>query len=102
MSDYMKVLMLSMLVPLVFSFWPPLKFYRSIRNLLYSLATVLVIFGAWDVFATYRGHWYFNPKYVYRFRIINLPLEEVLFFIVIPFCCIFTWEVIKFIKREVR
>jgi lycopene cyclase domain-containing protein len=61
---------------------------------------ILLIFGGWDVFATCRGHWYFNPTGVYDMRVINLPLEEVLFFIFIPFCCIFTWEAIRYIEKK--
>lgn len=98
----MTVLILSAFVPLVASFWPSLKFYRNIRSLLISIALIVIGFGTWDVFATYRGHWYFNPAGVWRLRIINLPVEEVLFFVVIPFCCIFTWEVINYISKRLR
>lgn len=98
MSRYMAVLILSVLLPFVLSFWLPLKFYRNIRALFISILLIIVIFGGWDILATFRGHWYFNPQYVWKFRIVNLPLEEVLFFVVIPFCCIFTWEAFKFIK----
>ena len=99
MSSYMFVLIIALSVPLVVSFWPPLKFYRYPKALALSIFFVFFLFGAWDVFATWRGHWTFNPQGVWRMRIFLLPLEEVLFFIVIPFCCIFTWETIKFISR---
>jgi len=102
MSSYAAVLILSVAVPFVFSFWPKLKFYRNIRSLVISISLVLIIFGGWDIFATYRGHWYFNPQGVGSIRIVNLPLEEMLFFVVIPFCCIFTWEVLKFIKDKIK
>ncbi|MDD5108182.1 MAG: lycopene cyclase domain-containing protein [Candidatus Omnitrophica bacterium] len=97
MSEYMVVLILSIVVPFLLSFWPGLKFYRNIRSLFISVFLIVIIFGSWDIFATYRGHWYFNPRGVWGFRVINLPLEEVLFFVVIPFCCIFTWEAIKYL-----
>ncbi len=67
-----------------------------------SIGLIVVIFGAWDVFATYRGHWHFNPDGVWSPKIINLPIEEVLFFVVIPFCCIFTWEAINYIKDRMK
>lgn len=98
MSKYMAVLLLSVSVPFVLSFYPALKIYHNIRALLISIGLILVIFGTWDIFATARGHWYFNEDGVWGLRVINLPLEEVLFFVVIPFCCIFTWEVIKYFK----
>ena len=102
MSKYMAVLVFSGIVPFVLSFWPGLRFYRNWRSLLLSILLILLFFGAWDVFATWRGHWHFNPQGVGNIKIINLPLEEVLFFIVIPFCCIFTWEAIKYLKARIR
>jgi lycopene cyclase domain-containing protein len=102
MSKYMAALVLSGIVPFVLSFWPGLKFYRNWRSLLLSILLILFIFGAWDVFATGRGHWSFNPQGVGNIKIVNLPLEEVLFFVVIPFCCIFTWEAINYIKARIK
>lgn len=102
MSPYITVLILSGSVPFFLSFWPQLKFYRNLSSLICSISLILIIFGTWDVVAVYRGHWSFNPEDVWALRIINLPLEEVLFFVVIPFCCIFTWEVIKYMKARFK
>ncbi len=49
----------------------------------------------WDVWATYNKHWSFNAKYHSNIFIYNLPLEEVLFFVVIPFCIIFVWSLLR-------
>ena len=100
MSEYMIVLLVSGIIPLILSFYPPLGFYRRPRALSLSIVVVTVAFGGWDVVATWRGHWRFHPAKVFPVRIINLPLEEVLFFIVITFCCIFTWEVVKFFRYK--
>jgi len=100
MSHYAMLLLVSGIAPLVLSFWPALKFYRHKLSLVFSIGLVTLIFGAWDVFAVSRGHWHFNPQAVWPARILNLPVEEVLFFVVIPFCCIFTWEALLFIKER--
>lgn len=100
MSKYMLVLIFSVSVPFILSFWPALRFYKYLKALFYSISCIVVIFGAWDVFATWRGHWSFNPSGVWDLRILNLPIEEWLFFVVIPFCCIFTWEAFKYIKSR--
>lgn len=102
MSQYLLVLLISGAVPFFLSFYPPLKFYRKPRALVSAVAAPLIVFGAWDVFAVWRGHWHFRKEAVFPARIINLPVEEVLFFVVIPFCCIFTWEVLLFFKKKVR
>ena len=100
MPTYMLVLAISVFFPLVFSFYPPLKFWRNSRALALTIILLVVIFGSWDMFAVWRGHWYFNPRGIYGFKIINLPVEEWLFFVIIPFCCIFTWEAIRFIMKK--
>lgn len=102
MSRYTIILLLSVTIPFFLSFWPGLKFYRKPTALILSISLILIIFGGWDIFATWRGHWSFNPEGVLRFRIVNLPVEEVLFFVIIPFCCLFTWETIKYIKGKIK
>ena len=102
MSAYMRLLLLAGFIPFVLSFYPPLRIYRHFHALERSILLILFIFGGWDVFATWRGHWNFDPESVWPFRIFNLPVEEVLFFMIIPFCCIFTWEVINFLRKAKR
>ena len=102
MSRYMTALILSAALPFALSFWPGLKFYRNIKALGLSIGLIVLIFGGWDVWATWRGHWHFHPSGVWPARIINLPVEEVLFFVVIPFCCIFTWEAINYLGKKLK
>ncbi len=55
-----------------------------------------VIYIVWDVFFTAINVWGFNEiYYVQQLKIYNLPLEEVLFFFVVPYCCMFIYECIK-------
>ena len=46
----------------------------------------------WDIWFTQKGVWSFNDNYISGIKIFNLPLEEVLFFFVVPFCCVFIYE----------
>lgn len=50
----------------------------------------MVVFIPWDVIFTINGIWGFNPDYFLNTKILSLPLEEWLFFICIPFACVFT------------
>lgn len=102
MSEYGWILLFSLSLPLILSFYPPLKFYSNLKALFLAVLWVLIIFGGWDVWATYRGHWSFNPDSIWGIKLLNLPLEEVAFFIVIPFCCIFSWEVALFFKKKLK
>jgi lycopene cyclase domain-containing protein len=100
MSLYLKILIFAGAVPFILSFYPPLKFYRRPLALLASIGSVLIVFGLWDILATLNQHWYFVAKGIYGIYFLALPLEEWLFFIVITFCCLFTWEVIKYFWKE--
>ena len=99
MSFYLYLNILIIIFPLIFSFENRMvKFYRKIKPLIVSLIVVGIFFIGWDVFATYRGHWSFNPLYVSEIKIFNLPLEEILFFITVPYSCLFVFDsVIHFI-----
>lgn len=60
-----------------------------------STTITAIVFILWDIWFTKAGVWNFNPKYFLGIRIFQLPVEEVLFFFIIPFACIFIYEVSK-------
>ena len=54
---------------------------------------VVVAFSAWDIVGIWRGHWSYNPLYVTGIDLpLRMPLEELVFFVVIPICGLLTWE----------
>lgn len=58
-------------------------------------------FIIWDVIFTINGVWGFNPDYLVGLDILHLPIEEWLFFITIPYACLFIYEVQKrFVKED--
>jgi len=65
-----------------------------------AVLTSGLIFISWDVFVTWRGHWYFNPDYTLGIKIINLPFEEILFFICIPFSSLYLFEVLNYLIKD--
>jgi len=93
MSFYLFLNAIILAFPLIFSFerrW--IKFYKKLKPLLVSLFVVGIFFISWDVFATSRGHWSFNPAYVNDIKLLGLPLEEILFFVTVPYSCLFVFE----------
>ena len=80
----------SIAVPLLYSFHPKLQLYKKFHWLLLSLMLTMGVFIPWDVIFTIHGVWGFNSDYFLGFKILSLPLEEWLFFICIPFACVFT------------
>lgn len=99
-SEYLLVLAATVFFPLLLSFDRNIALYRQWRALLLSIAAVLLLFGAWDIVAVQRGHWSFNPAYILGAYFQQLPIEEWLFFIVLPFVTIFTWESVKYFHRR--
>lgn len=80
----------SFIIPFLFSFHPRLKFYRKWRSLFVGIAVMMLIFIPWDILFTAHGVWGFNQDYLSGIAFFGLPIEEWLFFICIPYACIFT------------
>ncbi len=91
MSFYLYLNLAIIAFPLIFSFERRIKFYTKIKPLASALFLVGIFYIAWDVFATYRGHWSFNPTYVNQTEFLGLPLEEILFFVTVPYSCLFVY-----------
>ena len=74
--------------------------YRRWRRLLLTLAPVLVVFVAWDVYAIARHQWTFDPRRTTGIVLPGrLPVEELLFFVVIPICAVLSFEAVRRVRR---
>jgi lycopene cyclase domain-containing protein len=91
-GTYLLVNFFTVIIPVIFSFHPKLKFYKQWKAFFLSNVAVTAIFVAWDSYFTHLQVWGFNPRYVSAIYFFNLPLEEILFFICIPFACVFTYH----------
>ena len=80
----------SISVPFLYSFHPKLKLHKQFHWLFLSMILTMMVFIPWDVVFTRHEIWGFNPDYFLDTKILSLPLEEWLFFICIPFACVFT------------
>lgn len=88
---YLAVDLLAIGVPLIASFHPRVKFYRHFPVVLVSILFAALPFIPADHLFTHLKIWGFNPAYTTGIYIGNLPLEEYLFFLCIPFSCLFTF-----------
>lgn len=76
------------------------RVYSRWRRLLLALAPVVVVFCLWDLYAIASGHWTFDPDRTTGVVLPGgLPLDEVLFFVVVPIASILTLEAVRSVKR---
>lgn len=59
---------------------------------IFIAAAPFIIF---DIVAVLRRYWRFDAQYITGIKIINLPVEEYLFFILIPQSCLLIWIALK-------
>lgn len=72
------------------------RVYARWARLVATLVPVALVFGAWDVAAIGAGWWHYDPRYLVGVRLPGrLPLEELLFFLVIPTCAVLTLEAVR-------
>jgi len=76
-------------------FHPGLELRKYIKPAILAITIAAIPFIIWDVVATYIQHWSFNSDFITGIYLYNLPLEEVLFFFVIPWCCLTIWAEIR-------
>jgi lycopene cyclase domain-containing protein len=75
--------------------------FRRWRRLLLTLLPVVVVFVLWDLAAIAAGHWTFDPAQITGvFLPGGLPLDEVLFFVVVPVCAILGFEAVRAVLRR--
>lgn len=92
---YLLIDFFTILFPFLLSFDKKVAFYKSWRPIFKGLLVGGVVFLIWDHFFTINNIWSFNPKYISGIHIASLPIEEVLFFILIPYACLFIWHCVE-------
>jgi lycopene cyclase domain-containing protein len=86
----------------------PLEFfghgvYRQGRRVVAAVLPVALVFLAWDAVAVAAGVWRYNPRYLLGLIAPGgLPLEEILFFVVIPLCGLLTYSAVNAMLSEFR
>jgi lycopene cyclase domain-containing protein len=89
---YVYIHLFTVIPVFLLSFDRRVAYYKKWSRLVIPLIAVAIFFIAWDIFFTNKGIWGFNSKYITGLHISSLPMEEVLFFLTVPFACVFIYE----------
>ena len=89
---YLIVHLITIVPVFMLSFDKKVHFYKSWRFMWQGGLAVGLFFIAWDMWKTHLGIWSFNRDYVLGYYLYNLPFEELLFFVTVPYACLFIYE----------
>lgn len=99
---YLGLMIFTLSYPLSRSFEHRIQYAKNLYALIPATLVMATIFIAWDHWFTVIGVWEFNPRYIIGIYFLELPIEEWLFFFIVPYACIFIYEVLNyFVKSDV-
>jgi lycopene cyclase domain-containing protein len=79
------------------------RVWRQPARVARAVLPVALIFVVWDALAIAGHVWAYNPRYVTGVDLpFRIPVEELVFFLVIPVCGILTYEGVQAVARRVR
>ena len=95
-NTYLLINISILLIPFALSFEKKINFISNIFPIIVSILLSAGLFISWDIDAARRGDWSFNSDYTNSYRIYGLPVEEILFFITVPYSVLFMFESINY------
>jgi len=77
--------------------------YRQPGRVAAAIWPVAAVYLIWDAIAVAAHVWSFNPRYILgALAPGDLPVEEVLFFVVIPLCALLTYSAVDSMLSVLR
>jgi lycopene cyclase domain-containing protein len=77
------------------------KVLRRYKQAIKAILPISIIFIVWDAYAIASGHWWFDKEQILGiFGPFGIPLEEYLFFTVVPLAAILTIEAVRTVKKH--
>ncbi|WP_114748625.1 lycopene cyclase domain-containing protein [Pleomorphovibrio marinus] len=99
---YLGLMLFTVSYPLAQSFEHRIQYHKQWYALFPAILAMALVFIVWDHLFTEMGIWGFNPRYILGIYFLSLPIEEWAFFLIVPFACIFIYEVLNyFVKKDI-
>ena len=91
----------TVLFPFILSFDKKVAFYKNFKFLFPAILITGIFFLIWDQWFTDMNVWGFNSLHLTGYFIGDIPIEEVMFFVTVPYACLFIYEcLIAYIGRS--
>jgi lycopene beta-cyclase len=105
--QYLLLMAACLLITLPLEFVFGARVYRRAAGLAFAVIPVVIIFSVWDIVGILRDHWSYSARFTTGVKLIfGMPIEELVFFIVVPICGLLTYEavgqVLRFTQRRSR
>jgi lycopene cyclase domain-containing protein len=101
--QYLLLMACCLLITLPLEFLLSARVYRRAAGLVFALIPVVIIFSVWDIVGILRDHWSYSPRFTTGWKLIfGMPIEELVFFVVVPICGLLTYEAVGRVLSLVR
>ena len=101
--QYLLLMACCLLITLPLEFVLGARVYRRLVGLTFAIIPVLIIFSIWDIVGILRDHWSYSPRFTTGWKLIfGMPIEELVFFLVVPICGLLTYEAVGQVLRRTQ
>jgi lycopene beta-cyclase len=101
--QYLLLMACCLLITLPLEFLLSARVYRRAAGLVFALIPVVIIFSVWDIVGILRDHWSYSTRFTTGWKLIfAMPIEELVFFVVVPICGLLTYEAVGRVRSLVR
>ena len=88
-------------LPLEFVF--SARVYRRAAGVAFAIIPIVIIFSVWDIVGILRDHWSYSPRFTTGWKLIfGMPIEELVFFVVVPICGLLAYEAVGYVLGLLR
>jgi lycopene cyclase domain-containing protein len=93
--QYLLLMACCLLITLPLEFVLSARVYRRAAGLAFAIIPIVIIFSIWDIVGILRDHWSYSARFTTGWKLIfGMPIEELVFFIVVPICGLLTYEAV--------
>lgn len=85
----------TIIFPVLLSFDKKVAFYKHWPNLFPAILITGLFFLVWDQWFAEMQVWGFNAVYLSGYYIGEIPIEEIMFFLTVPYACVFIYECLR-------